>query len=106
MRKLGLYLGRDNFGNPTGGSDFHLTHLSPELEIWPWQRPCLKPSVHIGAGAYRDENSSTHFGFNAGFGLMMCLTDRLSLLGRYDFRSVSETSRDYSTLQLGLRWGF
>jgi len=37
---------------------------------------------------------------------MMCLTDRLSLLGRYDYRSVSGTSRDYSTLQLGLRWGF
>jgi hypothetical protein len=104
---LGFYLGRDNFDNAaTGGSDFHLTHLSPELEIWPWQRLCPKPSLHIGVGAYRDENGNTEFGFNAGFGLMFCLTNRVSLLGRYDYRSVNALSRDYSTLQLGLRWSF
>lgn len=103
---LGLYLGRDNFANAGSGGDFHLTHLSPELEFWPWTRFCPKPSLHIGVGAYRDENSHTEFGFNAGFGLMMCLTQRVSLLGRYDYRSVNALSRSYSTLQLGLRWNF
>lgn len=103
---LGFYLGRDNFDNAGSGGDFHLTHLSPELEIWPTTRFCPRPSVHIGMGAYRDENSNTEFGFNAGFGLMLCLTQRMSLLGRYDYRSVNSLSRDYSTLQLGLRWNF
>jgi hypothetical protein len=103
---LGLYLGRDEFDNVTGGSDFSFTHLSPELEIWPWQKLCPKPSLHLGAGAYRDETGSTHFGYNVGLGLMVCLNQRLSLLGRYDYRSVNSVNRDYSTLQLGLRWSF
>jgi len=102
---LGLYLGHDRFGNVSGGSDFHLTHLSPELEVWPW-RVCPMPSLHVGVGRYRDEASNTAWGFNVGAGLKYCLTDRLSLLGRYDYRRVNELSRDYSTLQIGLRWRF
>jgi hypothetical protein len=103
---LGLYLGRDNFDNASGGADFHLTHLSPELEIWPAIRMCPKPSLHVGVGQYRDEASNTAWGFNVGAGLMYCLTDRWSLLGRYDYRRVNGMSRDYSTLQLGLRLRF
>jgi hypothetical protein len=103
---LGLYLGRDNFANATGGSGFHLTHLSPELEVWPWSRLCPKPSLHVGVGRYRDEASNTAWGFNVGAGLTYCVSDRWSLLGRYDYRRVNGLSRDYSTLQVGLRWGF
>lgn len=98
---LGLYLGRDRFANVSGGSDFHLAHLSPELEVWPWTRVCPMPSLHVGVGWYRDEVSNTAWGFNLGAGLMYCLTDRLSLLGRYDYRRVNGLSRDYSTLQIG-----
>jgi hypothetical protein len=103
---VGLYLGRDNFDNAGPGSDLHLTHLSPEFEFTPLTRFCIKPSVHVGVGAYRDENSSTRFGFNAGLGLMVCLTRRVSFVSRYDYRSVSALSRDYSTLQIGLRLNF
>lgn len=103
---LGLYLGRDNFDNATGGSGFHLTHLSPELEVWPWTRLCPMPSLHVGVGQYRDEASNAAWGFNLGAGLMYCLTDRWSLLGRYDYRRVNGLSRDYSALQIGLRWRF
>lgn len=48
----------------------------------------------------------TRFGFNAGLGLMLCLTQRVSVLGRYDYRSVNALSRDYSTFTIGLRWTF
>jgi len=84
----------------------HLTHLSPELEFAPWTRLCLTPSVHIGAGAYRDENHNTELGLNAGLGLNVCLSRRLSLVSRYDYRSVHALSRDYSTIQVGLRLNF
>jgi hypothetical protein len=103
---LGLYLGYDNFANSGPGSDFHLTHLSPELEFAPWLRLCPTPSVHIGAGAYRDENGNVKFGFNAGLGLNVCLSRRLSFVSRYDYRSVHALSRDYSTIQVGLRVNF
>ncbi len=102
----GLYLGRDNFDNAGSGDDFHLTHLSPELEFTPLTRFCPRPSLHLGVGAYRDENGNTELGFNVGLGLMMCLTRRVSFVPRYDYRSVNGFSRDYSTLQLGLRWNF
>lgn len=103
---LGLYLGRDNFDNAGTGGDFSLTHLSPEFEFWPSTRMCPKPSLHIGVGAYRDEDGDTEIGFNAGLGLMMCLTRRVSFVSRYDYRSIDGFSRDYSTLQIGLRFNF
>lgn len=103
---LGLYLGRDEFDANSGGSGFHLTHLSPELEVWPWTRPCPRPSLHVGVGRYRDEAGNTDWGFNVGGGLMVCLADRLSLVGRYDYRRVNALSREYSTVQIGLRWRF
>jgi Outer membrane protein beta-barrel domain len=103
---LGLYLGRDNFANASDGSGFHLTHLSPELEVSPWTRVCPLPSLHVGVGRYRDEASNEAWGFNVGAGVTYCLTDRLSLLGRYDYRRVNGLSREYSTLQIGLRWRF
>ncbi len=103
---LGFYLGRDNFANAGSGSEFHLTHLSPEFEFWPVTRLCPRPSLHVGVGAYRDENGDTEFGFNVGAGLMLCLNPRLTLLARYDYRTIEAFSRDYSTLQLGLRWSF
>lgn len=102
----GLFLGRDNSANTAGGPGFHVTHLSPEVELWPWQRLCPKPSLQVGVGGYRDETGSTHLGFNAGFGITFCLRDRLSLLGRYDFRRVDALERQWSTVQLGLRWSF
>lgn len=103
---LGLYLGYDNFQNSGIGGDFHLTHLSPELEFAPWIHLCPLPSFHVGVGAYRDEHGTVKVGFNAGAGYAVCLTRRVSLLTRYDYRSISGFSRDYSTLQLGLRFSF
>jgi opacity protein-like surface antigen len=101
-----LYLGRDNFDAVTSGSDFRLTHISPELEVWPSTRLCPTPSLQVGVGRYRDETSNTAWGFNVGAGLMYCLTDHWSLLGRYDYRRVNGLSREYSTLQIGLRRRF
>jgi hypothetical protein len=103
---LGLYLGRDNFANPAPGSDFHLTHVSPEFEFAPSTRLCPRPTIHIGAGAYRNELGNTKFGFNVGAGLSVCLNRRLSFVPRYDYRSVNEFSRNYSTFQFGLRFNF
>ncbi|HEX7191150.1 MAG TPA: hypothetical protein VF381_06200, partial [Thermoanaerobaculia bacterium] len=103
---LGLYLGYDNFHNSTGGSDFHLLHLSPEIEIVPWTQLCPRPSFHLGVGAYRDETGTTKAGFNVGFGLGFCLRQHLSFVSRYDYRSVHSLSRDYSTIQVGLRFSF
>ena len=102
----GLYLGRDNFAGTAGGGSFHVTHLSPEFEFWPAVRICPKPSLHVGVGRYRDEASNSAWGFNLGAGLSFCLTDRWSLLGRYDYRRVNGLSRDWSTVQIGLRWRF
>jgi hypothetical protein len=102
----GLYLGRDNFNNASGGADFRLTHLSPELEFTPALRVCPIPSLHAGVGAYRNENGDVKAGYNLGASLGICLADRTNLLLRYDYRSVNGFSRDYSTLQLGVRFRF
>ncbi|MFL6246565.1 MAG: hypothetical protein ACJ74H_11110 [Thermoanaerobaculia bacterium] len=103
---LGLYLGRDNFDNATPGGDYQLTHLSPEFELAPWPQLCPRPSFHVGVGAYRNENGDVEFGFNTGAGLSICISRRISFMGRYDYRSVNAFSRDYSTFQLGLRMNF
>ncbi len=103
---LGLYLGYDRFTNARSGPDFRFTHLSPEIELTPATGLCPTPSVHLGIGAYRDETGSTHLGANAGLGLSACLTDRWSFVTRYDYRTVPGASRDYSTVQIGLRWHF
>jgi hypothetical protein len=103
---LGLYLGRDNFSNPSGGSGFHFTHFSPEIEFTPALRVCPIPSLHLGVGAYRNENGDTEMGYNVGGSAAICLTDRVSLLTRYDRRSVKDFDRDYSTLQVGVRFRF
>lgn len=102
---LGLYLGRDDFANPSPGGDFHLTHLSPEFELAPWNL-CPTPSLHVGVGAYRDEDGDVELGFNLGAGLAVCLGQHVSFVSRYDYRSVNGFSRDYSTLQIGLRFTF
>ena len=102
----GLYLGRDNFSNSAAGGSFHLTHLSPEIEFAPRTNFCPRPALHAGAGLYRDETGNTEFGFNLGASLSLCLSDRLSLVTRYDYRRVPDLSRTYSTLQAGLRFSF
>jgi len=103
---LGLYVGRDNFANAGTGSGFHLTHVSPEFEFALSRRLCPVPTVHIGAGAYRNELGDTKFGFNVGAGLSVCLNRRISFVPRYDYRSVNGFSRNYSTFQFGLRFNF
>ncbi len=103
---LGLYVGRDNFANAGTGSGFHLTHFSPEFEFALSRRLCPVPTVHIGAGAYRNELGDTKFGFNVGTGLSVCLNRRISFVPRYDYRSVNGFSRNYSTFQFGLRFNF
>jgi hypothetical protein len=103
---LGLYIGRDNFANASGGSGFHLTHVSPELEFGLSRRLCPVPTVHIGAGAYHNELGDTKFGFNVGAGISVCLNRRISFVPRYDYRSVNGFSRNYSTFQFGLRFNF
>src|SRR5262249_42477194 len=103
---LGIYFGHDNFANPRPGPDFRLTHLSPELEFAPSTRLCPTPSLHVGAGAYRNENGYVEFGFNAGAGLAVCIGRRVSFVSRYDYRSISGFSRNYSTLEIGMRFNF
>lgn len=103
---LGFYFGRDNFSNPAPGGDFHLTHFSPEFAFVPTRRLCPIPSLHIGVGAYRNENGNFAAGFNVGAGLSACLNRQISLLWRYDYRSVNDSSRDYSTVQGGVRFHF
>jgi|GEM_PF-766690 len=102
---LGLYLGRDNFAIAGGGGSFHLTHLSPEIEFAPW-KICPRPAVHVGAGAYWDGSGNTKLGYNLGASLAVCLSKRVTLLTRYDYRSVNNSPVHYSTLQLGLRFNF
>ncbi len=102
----GLYLGHDRFVNTVAAGDFELTHLSAELEYFPTTKICPSPAFHIGAGRYRDESSNTEFGYNIGASLGLCLSDRVKLLTRYDFRSVDDLNRDYSTIQIGLRFRF
>ena len=103
---LGFYLGRDSFSNPSGGPGFHLTHFSPEIEFTPALRVCPSPAVHLGVGGYRNENGDTNLGFNVGGSAAICVTDRLSLVTRYDWRRVGKMDRDYSTLQVGIRFRF
>lgn len=103
---LGLYVGRDNFANAGTGSNFHLTHVSPELELGFSRRLCPVPTIHFGAGAYRNELGDTKFGFNVGAGLSVCLNRHISFVPRYDYRSVNGFSRNYSTFQFGLRFNF
>ena len=103
---LGLYIGRDNFANAGTGNNFHLTHVSPELEFGLSRRLCPVPTFHFGAGAYRNEAGDTEFGYNVGAGLTVCLNRRISFVPRYDYRSVNGFSRNYSTFQFGLRFNF
>ena len=103
---LGLYVGRDNFANAGTGSNFHLTHVSPEFEFGISRRLCPVPTIHFGAGAYRNELGDTKFGYNVGAGLSVCLNRRFSFVPRYDYRSVNGFSRNYSTFQFGLRFNF
>ena len=102
----GLYIGRDNFTNASGGTGYRLIHVSPEIEFTPALRVCPAPSMHLGIGSYRDENGNTKGGYNIGGSARFCLTERLNLLARYDRRSVSGLSRDYSTVQVGVRFRF
>lgn len=102
----GLYLGHDRFVNDVGAGDFYLTHLSAELEYFPRTDFCPAPAFHIGAGKYRDESHNTEFGYNIGASLGLCLSNRVKLLTRYDFRSIDDLNRDYSTIQIGLRFRF
>ncbi|HMB53407.1 MAG TPA: vWA domain-containing protein, partial [Thermoanaerobaculia bacterium] len=103
---LGLYLGHDRFANVGAGGPFELTHLSGEIELAPWTDLCPSPAFHVGAGAYRDENGDTEAGWNAGASLGICLSRRVKLLTRVDYRTVDELERDYWTIQAGLRWGW
>lgn len=102
----GLYLGHDRFVNAVGAGDFDLTHLSAELEYFPKTNFCPSPAFHVGAGNYRDESGNTEFGYNVGASLGLCLSNRVTLLTRYDFRSIDDLNRDYSTIQVGLRFRF
>ncbi len=102
----GLYLGRDQFVNSVGPGDFDLTHLSAELEYFLPTDFCPSPAIHIGAGNYRDESGNNEIGYNIGASLGLCLSKRVKLLTRYDFRSVDDFNRDYSTIQMGLRFRF
>jgi len=58
------------------------------------------------AGAYRNENGDVKFGYNLGASIAIFIHERLELVPRYDFRSVNGVEPKYSTLQLGLRFGF
>lgn len=102
----GLYFGQDMFTHASGGAGYHLSHVSPEIEFRPNLHVCPAPSVHAGIGAYRDENGTVRPGYNIGASARFCLTDRVNLLLRYDRRSVNALQRDYSTVQVGLRFRF
>jgi hypothetical protein len=102
----GVYVGYDHFANAGLGSAFELTHISPELEWTPSTKLCPEPAIHVGVGAYRNESNDTELGWNVGASLGICLNDRIKLLTRYDYRSVDAFSRDYTTVQVGLRVGF
>ena len=92
--------------NAVGAGDFYLTHLSAELEYFPRTDFCPAPAFHIGAGSYRDETGNTEFGYNIGASLGLCLSKRVKLLTRFDYRSIDDLKRDYSTIQMGLRFRF
>ncbi|MEM1181683.1 MAG: choice-of-anchor X domain-containing protein, partial [Acidobacteriota bacterium] len=102
----GLYLGHDRFVNATEPGDLELTHLSAEVEYSPKTGLCPEPSVHLGVGTYRDESGQDELGYNVGASLGLCLSPRVKLLTRYDYRAIDDLDRDYSTLQMGLRFSF
>jgi hypothetical protein len=92
--------------NTAGRGDLDLTHLPPELEIWPRTRVCHRPSSHVGVGQCRDEASNTAWSFNVVAAATWCPSERWRLLGRYDYRRINGLSRDYSTVRSGLRRRF
>ncbi|HYI13091.1 MAG TPA: outer membrane beta-barrel protein [Thermoanaerobaculia bacterium] len=64
----------------------------------------MRPFMNGGVGVYRvDPPDDTEFGMNAGGGLLYQLNPKLGVEGVFNYHTTD--SVDWSTFQIGLRWG-
>jgi len=68
----------------------------------------LRPFISFGIGGYVFSPGSTHFGGNAGGGVLYNLSSHWGVEGSYDFHAVDTPARatKFSTLQGGVRYVF
>jgi opacity protein-like surface antigen len=100
-------LGLHRFKGKASAADIDVTQLGLNGK-WSFPQQGITPFLTFGAGAYAFDPGSTRFGLNAGAGLRFPLTPQWSVEARYGFHHVLNNSpnTNYSTLQLGLRYGF
>jgi hypothetical protein len=104
---LEAFLGHDRFNNKFINDDFFLTHLSGHAKFT-FGSGTVRPSVHVGLGAYFPEGGGTHVGGNVGASLQFWLNPHFAIEPTYNFRVVdfSGSALKYSTLQGGFQYRF
>ena len=105
---VGAYVGHDRFSLKAGGGDLYITHFSAQAKTTFSNGP-TRPFAQAGLGLYvTGPGASPHFGWNIGTGLQHWFTPHLGLEGVYNFRQVDGggSTRNYSTLQGGIRFAF
>lgn len=100
-----LYAGRDQFDSKVGGDDPRFDLLSLRGRWYPLQGGVLSPSLFVGAGGYRDQDSDTAFGLEAGAALDWWISSSLAIELGYTYRSVDSGDFKYGAYQAGLRIG-
>lgn len=100
-------LGWHAFSGSGGAQDIDVTQFGIDAKWYATPAP-MRWFVTAGAGGYSFDPGKTRFGANVGGGLQYRLTPAWSLEGRYAFHAVAGNAPDshYSTLQLGVRYGF
>jgi len=98
-----------------GYHEFKGTNGAPEIDVtqygvgakWYFAMP-WRPFLTAGIGGYSFDPGSSRFGGWVGAGVQVPIDARWSIEGRYNYHMVSGNSPNsrYSTLQLGVRYGF
>lgn len=98
---------RLRLGRIFSGGDHDLYQLSLNGKAY-LASGAVRPFVNFGGGLYHFDPGDTRGGLNVGSGLQFNLTQRFALEGVYNFHSVFTpgSNANFSTLQLGVRFGF
>jgi hypothetical protein len=99
-------LGYHQFKGKSGAPDIDVTQYGVNGK-WYLAAP-FNPFVTVGIGGYSFNPGSSRFGGSVGVGAQAPIAPHWSVEGRYAYHMVSGNSPNshYSTLQIGVRYGF
>ena len=102
-----ITLSGHRFDGKSGGSDIDVTQFGINGK-WYFSAAPLRWFATAGVASYAFDPGRTRGGLNAGLGLQYSFTPTLALDARYGFHHVfsNAPANNFSTLQLGLRFGF